>query len=73
MPYSRKARYRHYRQRSPREFVRGTFRTVSISHAPYRGKKFRKPGVKAVVGRLKGSGRWATQSILVPKKKRRKR
>jgi len=69
-PYSRKARFRHYRQRKPSDFKKGSLRTVPLSHSGYRGKKFKGTrGAKAVVGRLKGSGRWSTQSILVPKKK----
>jgi len=70
MPYTPEAKYRHHRQRSPKQFIQKSFRTVPISHTSYAGKKFDKPGVKAVVGKLKGTSKWVTQSILEPKKKR---
>lgn len=70
-PYSKKAHYEHHRQRPPSQFDPGTFRIVPASHAPDdRGKKFQeKPGAKVVVGKLKDSGKNATQSVLVPKDK----
>ena len=73
MPYSRKAKYKHHRQKKPGLFIKSSFRTVPITHTAYRGKKFKKPGVKAVVGKLKSTKKWATQSILEPKKKSRKK
>lgn len=70
MPYSRKAKYKHNRQRPPGQFQKSTMRTVPVSHIPesqYRGKKFRKKGVKAITGKLKKSKKWKVQSFLVPK------
>ena len=76
-PYSKAAKYRHNRQRSPRDFG-DTYYTVPFHHVRYRGKKFRRwhrpgSGALAVVGRLKSSGRLATQSILIPKGRKRGR
>lgn len=76
MPYSKKANYYHKRQKSPEKFKSGTFKTVAFNHAKYRGKKYEgyhKSGTqaKAVVGKLKTTGKWSTQSILIPKKKKR--
>lgn len=68
MPYSKKAKYRHHRQRKPELFDETSFKTVPISHTKYRGKKYKKPGVKAVVGKLKKTGKPKIQSILEPKK-----
>lgn len=78
MPYSKRARYRHHRQKSPGKFQKGTFKTVPLSHTEYKGKKFRKPGAKAVVGVVKKEHRrpikrggrprkWGIQSILTLK------
>ena len=80
MPYSKKAKYRHHRQRSPKMFIKSTFETVPLSHTEYSGRKLKKPGAKAIVGVLKPQYRtsvkrggkprkWRIQSILVPKKK----
>ena len=77
MPYSRKAKYTHHRQKPPSQFIK-PLKTVPITHTTYSGKKFKKPGVKALVGRLKPQFRkpvkrggkprkWGIQSILVPK------
>jgi len=73
MPYSRKAKYHHKRQKSPKLYRRGSFKTVPFHHAEYSGKKYKRwhrkgSGAKAVVGKLKKSGKWSTQSILIPKK-----
>jgi hypothetical protein len=78
MPYSKKALYKHNRQKPPSHFIKGTFKTVPLSHTEYKGKKFKKPGSKAIVGRLKTCYRKPIkrggklranriQSILVPK------
>lgn len=70
MPYSRSAQYLHHRQRTPSKFVASTFRNITIERAQaeglYRGHKWLRPGVRAVVGRLKRGGT-AIQSILEPK------
>jgi len=71
MPYSREAEFYHHRQRHPSEFKKSSLKTVPISHTEYRGKKYAKKGVKAVVGKHKPSGKWKIASILEPKKKRR--
>jgi len=79
MPYSKKAKYRHNRQKPPGRFLKSTLKTVPLSHTEYKGKKFRKPGAKAIVGKLKPQFRkpvkrggkprkWGIQSILIPKK-----
>lgn len=79
MPYSEKAKYRHNRQKPPSRFDKSTLKTVPLSHTDYRGKKFKKPGAKAIVGVLKKKYRkpakrggkpraWGIQSILIPKK-----
>jgi hypothetical protein len=79
MPYSKAAKYKHNRQKSPKKFEKGTLKTVPLSHTGYKGSKFKKPGAKAIVGRLKKPFRkpvkrggkprkWGIQSILVPKK-----
>jgi len=64
MPYSKKAKYTHHRQKSPRLFIKKSFKTVPISHTSYRGKKFAQKTTKAVVGKLKKTGKWAIQTIL---------
>ena len=64
------------RQRPPNEFIATSFRNVPISRVKTR-KKY-PAGTRAIVGKLKKAvkglkGRmrhYATQSILVPKKKR---
>lgn len=68
MPYSRKAKFTHHRRKDPSEFKKGSFRNVPISHVPHTKKYPR--GTRAVVGRLKVTDKGATQSILVPKRKR---
>lgn len=77
MPYGRRARYYHERQRHPSDFVESTFRTVPLSHTGYRGRKFAKwkrkgSGAKAIVGKLRKSGKWGVQSILIPKRRSRR-
>ncbi len=72
MPFSKKAKYLHKRQRQPRLFEKKTFKTVPISHTDYSGK-YQKKGNKAIVGRLKKTGEWKLQSILVLKQKKSKR
>mgnify|MGYP000592534846 CR=1 FL=1 len=69
MPY-KKSKYRHYRQRNPKEFYKSSFRTVPLSHARYKGKKFKRyKNAKAIVGKYKKDKKWKIQSILIPKKK----
>jgi hypothetical protein len=78
MPYSEKAKYKHNRQKAPKQFDKSTLKTVPLSHTDYKGKKFDKPGAKAIVGKLKVKYRkparrggkpraWKIQSILIPK------
>lgn len=68
MPY-KNSHYERHRQLPPTRFIRDSFRTVPLSHTDYSGKKFDKEGAKAIVGKLKDSGKWKIQSILIPKKK----
>jgi len=49
-------RYARYRQIDPEKFIPGSFRTHDIG----------RPGhTKRIAGRLKSTGKWATQSMLV--------
>jgi len=74
IPYSTKAKYKHYRQRDPKLFIKDTFKTVPLNHTDYNGKKFalfNKSGTKAkaIVGTYKKNGKKGViQSILIPKK-----
>lgn len=70
MPYSAEAEYIHHRQLPQDDFVKNTFKTVSVynlSKKVYAGKKFKKNGVKAVIGMHKYWHQWKVQSFLVPK------
>lgn len=64
----KKAKYTHHRRREPDEFKSGSFRTVPISHVPH--IKRYPAGTKAIVGKLKETNKSATQSILIPKRKK---
>jgi len=72
MPYSKSAKYTHHRQRKPGLFVKSSFHTISVKRAKvrglYSGKKFDKPGAKAIVARLRKNGKYAVQSFLLKKK-----
>lgn len=80
MPYSKKAKYTHHRQKSPKMFQKSpSMKTVPLDHTSYSGTALKKPGAKAIVGVLKVQHRkpakrggrprrWAIQSILVPKR-----
>lgn len=77
MPYSKKSKFKHVRQKPPSKFVKASIRTVPISHATTpTGKHYKDypKGTKAIVGKVKerkkGQRKYQTQSILVPKKKR---
>ena len=64
--YPRKTKnWLRYRQEDPEKFVKESFRNVPLSHANYKGNI---KGQRAIVGRLKKSGKWQVQSVL----KRRK-
>ena len=52
-------RYVRYRLRQPSSFKSGSFRTHDIG---------RKGHSKRIAGKLKRSGKWATQAILIAKK-----
>lgn len=76
MPYSRKALYKHLRQKNPKMFQKKSFRTVPLNHSNYKGKKFsnynrKGTKAKAIVGKLKSNKKWSTQSILIPKKRKK--
>lgn len=57
------SKYKRQRLKEPVLFVKSSFRTVPLSHTTYRGKK----KGKAIVGKLKKTGKWAMQSILEEK------
>lgn len=57
--WPKRGRYVHIRVRSPRAFIRGSFRTHDIGRPEHS---------KRIAGRLKGSGKWATQAFLILKK-----
>lgn len=56
-------RYKRWRQKDPKLFIKNSFRTVPLDHTEYKGKK----KGKAVVGKLKKTKKWVTQSILEEK------
>ncbi len=68
MPYSEKAKYEHHRKRPPGRFIQTSFRNVPVSHVPHR-KKY-PTGTRAIVGKLKATKKNATQSILIPKRRK---
>ena len=70
MPYSKKAKYTHHRQKPPEMCEDLSIRTVPISHVKHR-KKYPK-GTKAIVCKSVATGKGITQSILIPKKKVKK-
>ncbi len=72
MPYSKKAKYYHDRWRSPNDFIKGTIKTVPLDHTSYNGDKYKGlmecgVDIKARTGKLKHTGKWSIQSILIPK------
>lgn len=56
-------KYKRHRKKNPSEFLKNSFRTVPLSHTNYRGKL----KGKAIVGKLKKTGKWEIQSILEEK------
>lgn len=48
--------YERWRVKSPSAFIPGSFRTHDFGRAGYS---------KRIAGRLRGTGKWATQSILI--------
>ena len=58
--------YKRHRLKEPTLFVKGSFRTVPLSHTAYKGKK----KGKAIVARLKKTEKWAIQSILEEKQEK---
>jgi len=81
MPYSRRAKYYHFRQKHPDLFINGTIKTVPLNHTAYRGKKFKKwnksgTTAKAITGKLRKTKKASIQSILIIKsewKRKRKK
>ena len=64
--YPRKTKnWLRYRQEEPARFIKSSFRNVPISHTNYKGSI---KGQKAIVGRLKRTGKWEVQSILKKRK-----
>jgi len=64
--------YDRYRQKQPDLYKKNSFKTVPFSHVDYSGEKFsewhkRESGAKAIVGKEKATGKWSTQSILIPR------
>lgn len=67
--YPRKTKnWLRYRQKEPSKFVQKSFRNVPVSHTEYKGK-VKGRGIRAIVGKLKATGKWAIQSILKKRKK----
>jgi hypothetical protein len=65
--YPRKTKnWLRYRQEDPDKFVQKSFRNVPISHTNYKGKI---KGERAIVGKMKKTGKWKIQSILKKRKK----
>ena len=65
--YPRKTKnWLRYRQKEPSKFVQKSFRNVPISHTKYKG---RIKAVRAIVGKLKSTGKWVIQSKLKRRKK----
>lgn len=63
--YPRKTEnFLRYRQMEPGKFDQDSFRNVPISHTKYTG---RIKGNRAIVGKLKKTGKWEIQSILKKK------
>ena len=75
MPYGRKAEYYHFRQFNPKRLIKKSFRNVPLSHTKYRGKKYKVKGARALVGKLKKTGKSHPypQSILILKTAWRRR
>ncbi len=55
-----KRKYKRHRKKNPSLFIKSSFRTVPLSHTNYKGKL----KGKAIVGKLKKTGKWEIQSIL---------
>lgn len=73
IPYSKKAKYKHYRQKNPKLFIKDSFKTVPLNHTNYKGKKFDAFNVSgtnalAIIGTYKSGKKGVIQSILIPKK-----
>lgn len=65
--YPRKTKnWLRYRQKNPGDFVQSSFRNVPISHTDYKGSI---KGIRAIVGKLKKTKKWAIQSVLKKRKK----
>lgn len=73
MPVEITENYQRRRLIPPSHFIKGSFRTVPISHTEFKNR-FRKKGTKAIVGKFKSKYKrrykWGVQSILTPRKKR---
>ncbi len=75
------SKYQRHRLKDPNLFVKGSFRTVPLSHTTYKGKKSshsvrdapKGAKGKAIVARLKKTGKWTIQSILEEKNGHKKR
>jgi len=58
-----RSQYKRHRMKDPMLFVKGSFRTMPLSHIDYKG---RKKG-KSIVAKLKKTDKWTIQSILEEK------
>ena len=68
--YPRKTRnWFRYRQKEPGKFSKKSFRNVPLSHTKYKGKI---KGQRAIVGKLKQTGKWAIQSVMKKRKIKKK-
>jgi len=56
-------KYKRFRRKNPKEFIKDSFRTVPLTHINYKGNK----KGKAIVGKLKKTNKWEIESILEEK------
>ena len=56
-------KYKRFRRKNLKEFIKDSFRTVPLTHINYKGKK----KGKAIVGKLKKTNKWEIESILEEK------
>lgn len=59
-----------YRQEEPEKFSEKSFRNVPLSHTGYKEKI---KGQRAIVGKLKKTGKWVIQSVLKKRKFKKKK
>jgi hypothetical protein len=69
MPYSKSAKYKHFRIETPSRFEEKSFKNVPVSHVESVPKKFDKAGNRAVIAKTKDTGEWRVQAYQIPKQK----